>query len=68
MARQRLGRGAVTLQPDLFATVALVREWGRLGNRGSGQRKVEPFDDWGQARKALEAAVIGKIKRGYRLR
>ena len=55
----------VSLRPDLFDQVVLVREWGRLGNRGTGQRRVEPFNNLVAARKAMKAAVAGKVKRGY---
>ncbi|WP_420796558.1 WGR domain-containing protein [Ectothiorhodospira haloalkaliphila] len=56
----------VSLQPDLFSPVALVRERGRLGNKGSGRRNAEPFQDLPSARRAMERAVSGKIKRGYK--
>lgn len=57
----------VTLRGDFFDAVVLVREWGRLGQRG-GQQRSEPFPDLGAARAAMERLVWEKVLRGYRPR
>ena len=52
------------LRRDLFTTVCLVRQWGRIGNNG-GQMRTEPFEDIETARAALERLVSAKQRRGY---
>ncbi|WP_091642908.1 WGR domain-containing protein [Aquisalimonas asiatica] len=54
----------VYLRPDLFASVALVREWGRIG-QGGGSYRVEPFDNRASAHAALLDVVRLKVRRGY---
>ena len=55
------------LQPhdraDLFGTVRLVRNWGRIGT--NGQELVEIHEDETEAGKALEAVARAKRRRGY---
>ena len=53
----------MSLQPDLFGGVDLVREWGRIGFRGQWLFERHPGEDeavWAMLK--LEAA---KRKRGY---
>jgi predicted DNA-binding WGR domain protein len=49
---------------DLFGTVRLVRNWGRIGT--NGQELVEIFADELEAGQALEAVARAKRRRGYR--
>jgi predicted DNA-binding WGR domain protein len=51
------------VQPDLFDTFTLVREWGRIG-RG-GRLTVEGFASANEARAALERQRNVKERRGY---
>ena len=55
----------ISVQPDLFGGVNLVREWGRIGYRG--QMLVEQHDDEGRAVNALMKLSATKKRRGYRL-
>ncbi|WP_353959900.1 WGR domain-containing protein [Aquisalimonas lutea] len=55
----------VYLRPDLFAPVALVREWGRIGH-GGGSYRVEPFDSMASAYEAFLDVVRRKMRKGYR--
>jgi predicted DNA-binding WGR domain protein len=57
----------IALRGDFFDAVVLVREWGRLGQRG-GQQRCEPFPDLATARAAMERLVREKMRRGYRPR
>jgi predicted DNA-binding WGR domain protein len=52
------------IERDLFGTVRLVRNWGRIGT--NGQELVEVFPDEEEAGQALEAIVAAKRRRGYR--
>jgi predicted DNA-binding WGR domain protein len=56
----------LAIEPTLFEEVSLVREWGRIGSKGSRRIDLQP----GQiaARTALRAWLRQKMKRGYRLR
>jgi len=53
----------LSLQPTLFGTNALVREWGRLGT--NGRRRSEFFDEVADARVRLEDWLARKMRRGY---
>ena len=55
---------SVMIERDLFGTVRLVRNWGRIGTRG--REIVQVFDYEFEARKALEAFARAKRQRGYR--
>ena len=55
---------SVMIERDLFGTVRLVRNWGRIGTRG--REIVQVFEDEFEARKALEAFARAKRRRGYR--
>jgi predicted DNA-binding WGR domain protein len=55
---------ALSLQPDLFGTVSVVREWGRIGQFGTVRQEV--CADAIAARAALALRMSKKIKRGYR--
>ena len=53
----------MTVQPDLFGGVSLVREWGRIGM--AGQVRVDLYPDEGCAVDALARLTQAKKKRGY---
>ncbi|WP_163851276.1 WGR domain-containing protein [Pseudooceanicola aestuarii] len=53
----------MTLQPDLFGGVSLVREWGRLGS--GGRTVAECHCDEGRAVTALMEHAAAKRRRGY---
>lgn len=52
------------IEQDLFGTVRVVHDWGRIGTKG--QELVEVFADELEAGEALEAVAKAKRKRGYR--
>jgi predicted DNA-binding WGR domain protein len=52
------------IERDLFGTIRLVRNWGRIGT--NGQELVEIYDTELQAGAALEALAQAKRRRGYR--
>ena len=53
----------LTIETTLFGDTALVREWGRLGQRG--RRRLDLFAGRVQAVEALEAWLVRKTRRGY---
>ena len=55
---------SLMIERDLFGTVRLVRNWGRIGT--NGQELVEVFADEIAAGQALEALARVKRRRGYR--
>ena len=55
---------SLMIERDLFGTVRLVRNWGRIGS--NGQELVEIFADELRAGEALEAVAQRKRRRGYR--
>jgi predicted DNA-binding WGR domain protein len=55
---------SLMIERDLFGTVRLVRNWGRIGT--NGQVLVEIFTNELEAGKALEALAAVKRRRGYR--
>ena len=55
----------LTLAPDLFGGVTLVREWGRIGQDGTVRRRH--FTDEAAAVQELNRIARRKIRRGYRL-
>ncbi|MFC1456399.1 WGR domain-containing protein [Microvirga arabica] len=54
---------SLMIERDLFGTVRLVRNWGRMG--ASGQELVEIHTNEIEAGKALEAVARAKRRRGY---
>ena len=54
----------VWLRSDLFAPVCLVRQWGRIGQRG-GQMRTEPYENIDKALAVLERLVAAKRRKGY---
>jgi predicted DNA-binding WGR domain protein len=52
------------IERDLFGTVRLVRNWGRIGTLG--RERAEEFGTEFEARQALEALARAKRRRGYR--
>jgi predicted DNA-binding WGR domain protein len=55
---------SLMIERDLFGTIRLVRNWGRIGTKG--QELVEIHADEGAAGQALEALAQLKRRRGYR--
>ena len=53
----------MSLQPDLFGGVDLVREWGRIGFRGQWLIERHPGED--EAVLAMLKLEAAKRKRGY---
>lgn len=51
------------VQPDLFGTLCLVFEWGRIGR--SGQTCMVPYPTLTEAQAALDKQRAVKEKRGY---
>ena len=55
---------SLMIERDLFGTIRLVRNWGRIGS--NGQERVEIYADEIAAGQALEAVARAKRRRGYR--
>ena len=55
---------SLMIERDLFGTIRLVRNWGRIGT--DGQELVEVFVTEVEAGLALEAVARAKRQRGYR--
>ena len=55
---------SLMIERDLFGTVRLVRNWGRIGT--SGQELVEVLATEAEASQALEGLAAAKRRRGYR--
>jgi predicted DNA-binding WGR domain protein len=53
---------SLMIERDLFGTVRLVRNWGRIGT--NGQQKVEEYADEVETSQALEAVARAKRMRG----
>jgi predicted DNA-binding WGR domain protein len=54
---------SLMIERDLFGTIRLVRNWGRIGT--TGQELVEIYDNEIAAGLALEAVAQAKRRRGY---
>jgi predicted DNA-binding WGR domain protein len=54
---------SLMIERDLFGTVRLVRNWGRIGT--NGQELAEIYDNEVEAGVALEAIARAKRRRGY---
>jgi predicted DNA-binding WGR domain protein len=54
---------SLMIERDLFGTIRLVRNWGRIGT--NGQELVEIYDGEIAAGKALEAVACANRRRGY---
>jgi predicted DNA-binding WGR domain protein len=55
---------SLMIERDLFGTIRLVRNWGRIGT--NGQELVEVFASEAEAGQALEGLAAAKRRRGYR--
>lgn len=53
----------LSIVTDLFGSVLLLREWGRIGTRG--RSLSEDFGDAGQATARLKTLARAKRRRGY---
>ena len=56
---------ALMIERDLFGSVRLVRQWGRIGAR-RGSELAEDFATEGEAAEALIRIATLKRRRGYR--
>ncbi|WP_425347730.1 WGR domain-containing protein [Spartinivicinus poritis] len=54
------------IQKDLFGNWALLRQWGRIGTKGT--IKVDTFDCYEKAHSALESIKKEKLCKGYSLK
>jgi predicted DNA-binding WGR domain protein len=57
-------RTDIDVQPDLFGTWYLIREWGRIGARG--QIKAEHYENEALATIAMQRQAGRKNRRGYK--
>ncbi|WP_262271871.1 WGR domain-containing protein [Microvirga yunnanensis] len=55
---------SLMIERDLFGTIRLVRNWGRIGT--NGQELVEIYATEDEAGQALEAPAALKRRRGYK--
>jgi predicted DNA-binding WGR domain protein len=55
---------SLMIERDLFGTVRLVRNWGRIGT--NGQELVEEFANEDEAGRALETWAQAMRRQGYR--
>ena len=55
---------SLMIERDLFGTIRLVKNWGRIGT--SGREKAEEFASEDEAGKALETLAQAKRRQGYR--
>ncbi|CAH1687435.1 MULTISPECIES: WGR domain-containing protein [Chelatococcus] len=55
----------LSLEPTLFAEMALVRRWGRIGRAGG--HRVEFHETQAGATEALQTWLKRKLRRSYRL-
>ena len=55
---------SLMIERDLFGTVRLVRNWGRIGT--NGQENAEEFASEDEAGTALETLAQAKRRQGYR--
>ena len=53
----------LSIEPNLFEGVSLVKEWGRIGARGRSATELHP--DLAGARVALDVWLRRKLRRGY---
>lgn len=53
----------LSVQRDLFGRACLIREWGRIGERG--QSLIESHEDEGRAITSLMRLAAHKQRRGY---
>jgi predicted DNA-binding WGR domain protein len=55
---------SLMIERDLFGTMRLVRNWGRIGTNGREIAEEYPSEE--EAGQALEALAAVKRRRGYR--
>jgi len=53
----------LSIEPNLFGGVSLVRTWGRIG--GASRAKIEVFDGPAKAIGSLARIELSKRRRGY---
>jgi len=55
----------MSLQPDLFGNISLLREWGRIGSHG--QIRIDTYEEEAEAARAMIKLATAKQRRGYKL-
>ena len=55
----------LSIEPNLFGGVSLIRTWGRIG--GASRTKIEMFDVTAAAATSFTGIVRSKYRRGYLL-
>ena len=55
---------SLKIQQDLFSDWLLIREYGRIGNKG-GQTKIKPYQTKSEALQELEKEALKRVKRDY---
>ena len=56
----------LAIEPTLFGEMSLVREWGRIGSWG--RRRLDLHPNRAAAAESLDAWLVRKARRGYRVR
>jgi predicted DNA-binding WGR domain protein len=56
----------LAIEPTLFDGMALVREWSRIGSWG--RRRLDLHPNRAAAAESLDAWLVRKARRGYRVR
>jgi predicted DNA-binding WGR domain protein len=56
----------LAIEPTLFSEMALVREWGRIDSWG--RRRIDLYPNRASAAESLDAWLVRKARRGYRVR
>lgn len=54
---------SLSIQPELFGGAVLVRQWGRIGTKGTQRLDLHP--DEGAAVNALADQILIRRRRGY---
>lgn len=53
----------LSIEPTLFGTASVVREWGRIGSKG--RRRIDLCEDAAEARDAYDDLLRVRLRRGY---
>lgn len=53
----------LSIEPNLFEEVSLIREWGRIGR--PGRSRADLFETRAQAQVSLNVWLKSKLSRGY---
>ena len=55
---------AISVQPNLFGSYSLIREWGRIGSRG--RVRIDVYQAEADAVTCMQRKLREKKRRGYR--